>query len=430
MKTRLLWFSLLAAGLLSGAETFSLDDAVMIALKQNSSILQAKNNTEINDNLASAGNAGLLPALILGASSQYSSTDFAGIATQQTTTQAGVSLSQTLFSGFGNYYQYKILQNKSDVARWRERQTIENILLEISTNWYRLLAASDNVAITRGTLDISKERYRRSETDFSFGNSSKLNYLNAKVDLNSDSLSYLSALETYRDEQRSFCRLLGIDPATELNPLITDTEFHTFDKEGLIEALTTLNSNYMLSEMSVSGAEYAVKTALSSWSPSITLSGSYGLAGTNNSSSFSYNHTASTASAGLNLSVTLFSGGKRKAQVENARITVRNSTLQSEDVSLELRRSLESALSNYNTNLQKLATQKTSLEAAQLNFDQSAELFRLGQLTSTQFREAQLNLLNSRMILNQARYSAKSNELQILWLTGSIIEYFTDGEAA
>ena len=62
-----------------------------------------------------------------------------------------------------------------------------------------------------------------------------------------------------------------------------------------------------------------------------------------------------------------------------------------------------------------------NLEAAELNFQRSRDLYRLGQATGTQFREAQLNLIRSKNRLQTAKYNAKLNELTLLKLSGQLV---------
>ncbi|NQT96430.1 MAG: TolC family protein, partial [Candidatus Marinimicrobia bacterium] len=58
---------------------------------------------------------------------------------------------------------------------------------------------------------------------------------------------------------------------------------------------------------------------------------------------------------------------------------------------------------------------------AQLNFERARELFRLGQITSLQYREAQLNLSRTQIGITQARYAAQAYELKLLQLTGQLL---------
>ena len=55
------------------------------------------------------------------------------------------------------------------------------------------------------------------------------------------------------------------------------------------------------------------------------------------------------------------------------------------------------------------------------NFSRTEEQFELGQITTIEFRQAQINLLNAQSSLNQAKYDAKNAELIILQLSGDLL---------
>ena len=55
------------------------------------------------------------------------------------------------------------------------------------------------------------------------------------------------------------------------------------------------------------------------------------------------------------------------------------------------------------------------------NFERTKEQFKIGQVNSIEFRQAQLNLLNAELSRNQAKYDAKLAELQLLQLSGELL---------
>jgi len=57
----------------------------------------------------------------------------------------------------------------------------------------------------------------------------------------------------------------------------------------------------------------------------------------------------------------------------------------------------------------------------QNNFNRTPERYKLGQVTSIEFRQAQINLINSKTALNNAKFDAKLIEIQLLQLSGEIL---------
>ena len=127
-------------------------------------------------------------------------------------------------------------------------------------------------------------------------------------------------------------------------------------------------------------------------------------------------------SAGLTLGWNLYDGGRRKLQKENAKINVENQLVQKEQIAQQLERDVINAWENYQNALFILRAEKQNLAINQLNFERTEEQFKVGQVTSVEFRQAQLNLLNAATNLNTAKFDAKILEINLLQLSGGLME--------
>jgi len=87
----------------------------------------------------------------------------------------------------------------------------------------------------------------------------------------------------------------------------------------------------------------------------------------------------------------------------------------------QLDRDLNNAWTTYQTALFILDAQRKNLETSQRNFDRTLEQNRFGQVTSIEFRLAQVNLLNAELIYNEAKYGAKNAEMVLLQLSGNLL---------
>lgn len=77
---------------------------------------------------------------------------------------------------------------------------------------------------------------------------------------------------------------------------------------------------------------------------------------------------------------------------------------------------------DYQTSLFLLEKETLNLETAELNFERSKELFELGQITNTQFREAQLGVSRVQQNMVRLKIQAKRAEIQLMQLSGQLIE--------
>jgi len=68
-----------------------------------------------------------------------------------------------------------------------------------------------------------------------------------------------------------------------------------------------------------------------------------------------------------------------------------------------------------------LQAENKNVETNHRNFTRTEEQFKLGQISSIEFRQAQLNLLDAQSNLNEAKYEAKNAELRLLQLSGDLL---------
>ena len=128
-----------------------------------------------------------------------------------------------------------------------------------------------------------------------------------------------------------------------------------------------------------------------------------------------------TLSGGLNLSWNLFDGGATITRVRNAKVNLETQQLQKENILLSIQRDFDNAWDDYMNKLEIYNIQEKNIITAQNNFDRTQEKFKIGQVNSIEFRQAQLNLLNTELSRNQAKYAAKLAELQLLQISGELL---------
>ena len=124
---------------------------------------------------------------------------------------------------------------------------------------------------------------------------------------------------------------------------------------------------------------------------------------------------------GASLTWNLFDGGATTTRVRNAKIAYKNQAIVKNQILLEVDRDIMNALETYENRLEIYNIQEQAVITNQNNFERSREQFQLGRITSIEFRQAQTNLLNAQTVKNLAKYDAKLAELQLLQLTGQLL---------
>lgn len=426
----------------------SKDEAVSLALENNFGIKVATNQMAIAENNSGLLNSGYLPSLSGTAGANYnelnSNTEYPGQFdsdglprpdleindAESQSYNAALSLNYTLFDGFGRLYNYKRLKEQYQLTELQARETIENTVLQLFSVYYEIARLSENENVLRQALQISKDRIKRAEYSFEYGQNTKLDILNAQVDVTNDSISLMNVQQNLANAKRDLNVVLSqnlnetyaVDTLVSFIPRLQIEEYIARAKEYNVAILQT--------ERNLAINEYDIKVNRSGYLPSLGLSGSYGW-NLNQSAATSFipgqiipgsNRNSLNFALGASLTWNLFDGGGTTVRVKNAKIAYENQELLKEQVSLEVDRDILNALAIYENRLQIFKIQEQNVITNQNNFERSKEQFQLGRITSIEFRQAQINLLNAQTNKNLAKYDAKLAELQLLQLTGQLLE--------
>jgi outer membrane protein len=153
----------------------------------------------------------------------------------------------------------------------------------------------------------------------------------------------------------------------------------------------------------------------------LDLTASYGYSQTNPDFDIGMKDPDRALRMGASFSLNLFNGLQNRTKIQNAKIEQKTQKLLREEAQLNLMKDITDAHETYRKALFILQLEKRNLNAAELNFRRTEELFNLGQVTNTQFREAQLNLIRALSNISSAKYTAKLNEIELLRLSGVLI---------
>ena len=406
-------------------------DAAAIAIKNNYGIRLAENNIRIADNNTAKENNGYYPTvdasagpgLTFGGSTQRFNNEMRAEVREAFSWSAGASVNAnyTLFDE-SRRIQFDQMKEMLNLSNLQLRQTIEATLFEVYTQYYVIAQLSENLRAVEEALTLSRRRRERAQIGYELGQVLQLDVLNAQVDISRDSVNYFNVLQQIENAKRDLEVIMGeqIEGSYSIDPAV-DYDI-TLSKESLLQNALEQNVSLMLSDQNQVINEYELDIIGAINKPRIGANA--GMAYNHQSNapgSFITSSTSSNINLGVTLNWNLFDGGQKKVLEQNAKINMETEALTREQLVKELQRDIDNAWGNYQNALFILEVELKSLETNQLNLQRTADLFERGQLTSIEFRQAQLNLLNSETGYNAAKYDAKILELQLLFLSGDIM---------
>ena len=440
MKLRqlIVYFSIVlfsSVQLMAQETLLSKEEVIAQALEENFGIRLARNEVEIAENNQSIWNSGYLPSIIGQAGANYdindrlTEPDGREVVDQKdienTRYNASVSLDYTLFDGLGRLYNYKSLKEQYDLSQLEARETIENTILQIMSVYYEVARLSENVGVLEETLEISQNRVTRAKYQFQYGQANNLVVLNARVDVNNDSVALIEAEQRLRNTKRDLNVLLNREVgANEFSVDTTVNFISDLELESFVDQAEINNVSLLQAEKNLEISDYDIKISKSGYLPALGLTGSYGWNRNQSAATAFFPGSTTTTdglSAGLSLRWDIFDGGRTSVQIQNSKIRYQNQEILKEQLISEVERDIANALGNYRNKLYILSVQQENVETNLDNFNRSEEQYKLGRITSIEFRQAQINLLDARTSLNLAKYDAKLAELQVLQLTGQLL---------
>jgi outer membrane protein TolC len=418
------------------------EQAVELMLQNNYDIKIAQNSEQIAENNTSILNSNYLPNLQGTAGASYdetdSETDFKGAVDQNGNVRdnveilgaetqqynAAIALNYTLFDGLGRLYNYKRLKETYNLSQLQARSTVENTTLQLMSVYLEIARLTENLDVFEQTLQISKDRKTRVEYQFDYGQVNKLEVLNAMVDINTDSINVLNSRQQLRNTKRDLNLLMNRELEAQFRADTTVTLQNLLVIDSYLEDTANNNVTLLQAQSNVQISEFDIKTTKALLLPRIGLSGSYGWNQTNNPPSAFFPATVRTSNSlqlGASLTWDIFDGGLSITRLKNAKIAKETEEISKRQILLQVNRDVANARGNYENALAIYRMQEQNVKTNLNNFDRTEERFKLGQVTSIEFRQAQVNLLNAETVENLAKYDAKLAEYQLLQLAGQIL---------
>lgn len=422
---------ILTASLYGNAqEILTVEDAVKIALENNYEIKIASNDLRIDQQNVSLANAGILPDLNAVVTNNNSVLD-----TKQTQSDGsvreldgaknmnltyGVALNWTVFDGFRMFARYDQLKELEKLGDAELKLAIFSKVSDVITTYYDLVQQQQQLKALDTAIAISNLRINTADNRYRIGKASKLEVLNAQVDLNTDTTTLLRQKELYANTKILLNELMARNVKTDFSVV----EEIAIDETLLLPELTTLaeKQNPQLQAQIINKriSELQLKQVKANRYPIVNVTSGYNFTRTEASLGFTTQSTGQGLTYGINATMNIFNGGLQNRNEKIAKIQVENSKIVIEQQLQSLYSQLSSAYQTYLTNLQLTKLEAKNEEIAKENLDITLAKFKIGTIVPLEFREAQLNYINAKVRNSNAQYEAKVSEINLKELAGNL----------
>lgn len=409
----------------------SAEQAVSIALEHNYSIRLSRLNEKALENNVSLGNAGFLPEVEATASQNNSITNarqeyLSGQVNERdnakaSTLNAGIGFDWTVFNGFRMFTGYNILKQQLEAGRLETRLEVENTVSEVLRLYYQLVELRQKVRMFEESVQLGKARTDIADDKLSIGAGSRLELLQARVDMNADVSELLNLNDMITEATINLNLLLGRNAGEPFTVEDTITLVPPPDLNTLKASMEKNNASLLLNQHNIRIAQLNLKNIKGELYPELGVNLGYNFNKQESESGFVKSGRSDGINYGLTATMPIFSGFNNSREQKNARIGIESANLEYEAYVADLNASLLSTYSIYSNKLKNVELERENLLTAYTNFDIANERYRLGELSGIEIREAQQNLLLARDRLITLIYQARLLEIELLRLSGDII---------
>jgi outer membrane protein len=244
--------------------------------------------------------------------------------------------------------------------------------------------------------------------------------LNAQVDLNTDKVALLRQKESYANQKIALNQILARDSKVDFK-VVDDV---TVDDKLILADLLALaeKQNPQLESEIINKrvSELQLKQIKGQRYPTLNLTTGYNFAESQSSLGFTSQSSAHGLNYGFRASLNVFDGFAQNRNEKIAKIQIDNAKIAIEQQSLLLNSELTSAFQTYLTNLELIQLEETNEAIAKQNLNITVDKFRIGTITTLEFRTAQLNYINAKVRYSNAQFQAKLSEIALRELAGNM----------
>ena len=177
----------------------TMDDCIQIALKNSPLINRAYFNYKVSQNDEKIAKASYFPTIGIGTGYTFNANKTDRYTRNTDNYNAQASLNQLIWNFGKTNAQIKMQKFNKISALFNFDDIVLDTIFGVKTNYYNVLAAKATVDINRANVQINERNYQRTKAYFDEGIRSKIDLVNAEVNLSDSKVTLVNSIQSYQN---------------------------------------------------------------------------------------------------------------------------------------------------------------------------------------------------------------------------------------
>lgn len=334
-------------------------------------------------------------------------------ATTPANLSSGYGLNSSVILYNGGYLKNDIKAKELSVesANLSVEEAINDVSLGITQAYLNILLAKENITALKDVVATSEAQLKQSQQRFDAGSIAKKDLLQFESQLATDKYNLVNAENTYR---------LNIATLKQILQLPTDFNFDITTPSGIqpqqaVMPLAEAQNAAQNSRPEVKNSELSIESAQTELSklkadrlPTVSLGLGLSSGFSDNQASKYFNQLNNNfyQSAGITVSIPIFSRKQNKTNTAKANIAIQQSQLELENTKTVLNQQVEQAYINLQNAQEQYKAAETQLQTAEQSYAITNEQLKLGAVNTLEVLQQKNTYVQALQASVQAKYTA------------------------
>ncbi len=395
-------------------EKLSLNECIVLALKNNPSLRQSELSVEQAHLSTKQSYSNLYPSIGVSAATLSNENNQPGSEWQSQWSVQG-SVDQSIYRP-GMYSGIQLAKVNEKITKISDEDLKTQITLTIENYYFQMLSSYALISVYEDNIRSASENLEKIRTMYKLGAKTESDVLKAEVQQGDFEASLLTELERLQNYKRSLNTTMGRSPDIELE--IENISADNIDipyLEAAKAALLENNREYQALKQTLKSQSISLRIAKEAYLPS--LSGSY-----SHSRSDQWSNGADLASnqVSVRASLDLFSGFEKSITVQKEKLNLEKAKIDLEAKERDLTEQLTNLYTSLETYNNLITIDEKNVESSKRDLELVTARYAVGASTILDQMNAQASLVQSQSNLVKVKYSRKIVEAQIKQLLGQM----------